>query len=303
MSEIDFMPVSKINVKKNIPNIELKQYIKNPNFKAFIADNPNTTSDVITLYYAGFRKRIIRYIKDNITYDYFYEKNTMSILEKKDISFGINCHFNFLDFNLTDAETDTQNSKITGVEELKFIDKINTIYDLVKAIIRKYDLSVPEKDIEDFVKKFMDYKVVQHIYMEKESSPECDFENYYSGYLYYKKIELYFEHDNEEILFLTLSEPFSEFDFHHIPNYNKYTNILNDNKSANILNGNKHTKKKLDKDKILEALKIEQQLKAQGINKEVSTEEIINTLLKNTGPVGTGLAGLAIGFGISKLLD
>lgn len=72
-----------ISITNKMPNQELKDFVKKDKFDKFIADNPYDTSVAIAFKQNNKAHVIIRYTKNNITYDYILRKHEIRTLKNK----------------------------------------------------------------------------------------------------------------------------------------------------------------------------------------------------------------------------
>ena len=129
-----------ISITNKIPNQELKDFVKKDKFDKFIADNPYDTSVAIAFKQNNKAHVIIRYTKNNITYDYILRKHEIRILKNK-------------------------TKKI-----LTYKEKIKNFNEVLKEIKNKYNLKELNEEEKGLLKQLLNEDIIIYSYEEETES-------------------------------------------------------------------------------------------------------------------------------------
>lgn len=130
-----------ISITNKMPNQELKDFVKKDKFDKFIADNPYDTSVAIAFKQNNKAHVIIRYTKNNITYDYILRKHEIRTLKNK-------------------------TKKI-----LTYKEKIKNLNEALKEIKNKYNLKELNEEEKESLKQLLNEDIIIYSY-EEETEPK-----------------------------------------------------------------------------------------------------------------------------------
>lgn len=133
----DFLESYRIYILYKVSNAEIKDYFKNENLNKFISENQNYVSDIIIIKSKTKTYTIIRYTKNDYTYDYILNNNSIRILTSK-------------------------TRKILTNEE-----KINNMNKTIAEIENKYNLKFEEREKEELTKECLKQEIIIYTYKEK----------------------------------------------------------------------------------------------------------------------------------------
>lgn len=129
-----------ISITNKMPNQELKDFVKKDKFDKFIADNPYDTSVAIAFKQNNKAHVIIRYTKNNITYDYILRKHEIRTLKNK-------------------------TKKI-----LTYKEKIKNLNEALKEIKNKYNLKELNEEEKESLKQLLNEDIIIYSYEEETES-------------------------------------------------------------------------------------------------------------------------------------
>lgn len=129
-----------ISITNKMPNQELKDFVKKDKFDKFIADNPYDTSVAIAFKQNNKAHVIIRYTKNNITYDYILRKHEIRTLKNK-------------------------TKKI-----LTYKEKIKNFNEALKEIKNKYNLKELNEEEKESLKQLLNEDIIIYSYEEETES-------------------------------------------------------------------------------------------------------------------------------------